>query len=279
MPCVEDICSNEELAVRVQKGDVQAVEQLLEQNKGYIHQLAMSLCSQYDMPGELHDLEQEGSLALLAAAETYDPERNIIFLSYASAAIQNRMLDYLARNASAVSIPPSRYHALRRVSYLCAAAPVGTSREQLIEWISTEMGVSVRVAATLLEQHFAFLVCVPFDDRVLAVSYGGDPAVSYETKLKMQAALQALESLKPRERNIVKYHIGLALPGGRGMTFEELTIKLNYNGPSGAEKAYKSAIKKLRNIIYDGEYGAWLKAKRAIHMAAKQLDRHDDTPP
>ena len=117
------------------------------------------------------------------------------------------MSDYFARNLPAVSIPPSRYHALRRVSYLCAAAPVGISREHLIEWISAEMGVSIRVAASLLEQYFAFLIRVPFDDRVLAISYGGDPAASYETKLKMQAALQALEKLKPRERNIVKYHV------------------------------------------------------------------------
>lgn len=278
MLCVEEPCSNEGLAVRIQTGDVQAVEQLLEQNKAYIYQLAISLCNQYDTPSELDDLVQEGSLALLDAAETFDPERNIKFLSYASTAIQNRMSDYFARNLPAVSIPPSRYHALRRVSYLCAAAPVGISREHLIEWISAEMGVSIRVAASLLEQYFAFLIRVPFDDRVLAISYGGDPAASYETKLKMQAALQALEKLKPRERNIVKYHVGLDLPGGRGMTFEELAIKLNYNGPSGAEKAYKSAIRKLQTIIYDGEYGAWLKAKRAIHMAAKQLDQHDDTP-
>ena len=77
MPCVEDICSNESLVVKFQTGDVQAVEQLLEQNKGYIYQLARSLCRQYDMPSELNDLVQEGSLALLTATETYDPERNI----------------------------------------------------------------------------------------------------------------------------------------------------------------------------------------------------------
>ena len=70
MLCVEEPCSNEGLAVRIQTGDVQAVEQLLEQNKAYIYQLAISLCNQYDTPSELDDLVQEGSLALLDAAET-----------------------------------------------------------------------------------------------------------------------------------------------------------------------------------------------------------------
>ena len=39
------------------------------------------------------------------------------------------------------------------------------------------------------------------------------------------------------------------------MTFQELAIRLNYNGPSGAEKAYKSALRKLKKDLYGGAYG------------------------
>ena len=34
------------------------------------------------------------------------------------------------------------------------------------------------------------------------------------------------------------------------MTFQELAIYLNYNGPSGAEKAYKAALRKLKRDLY-----------------------------
>lgn len=33
------------------------------------------------------------------------------------------------------------------------------------------------------------------------------------------------------------------------MTFQELAIRLNYNGPSGAEKAYKAALRKLKRDL------------------------------
>ena len=36
------------------------------------------------------------------------------------------------------------------------------------------------------------------------------------------------------------------------MTFQELAIYLNYNGPSGAEKAYKAALRKLKRDLYGG---------------------------
>ena len=49
------------------------------------------------------------------------------------------------------------------------------------------------------------------------------------------------EVLSPRELNLVRCHLGIGQPEEQGMTFQELAIRLNYNGPSGAEKAYKNA--------------------------------------
>ena len=47
------------------------------------------------------------------------------------------------------------------------------------------------------------------------------------------------------------------------MTFQELAIYLNYNGPSGAEKAYKAALRKLKKDLYGGAYGQWLSAQKS----------------
>ena len=44
------------------------------------------------------------------------------------------------------------------------------------------------------------------------------------------------EELTSREMNLVRSYLGIGQPDEIGMTFQELTIYLNYNGPSGAER-------------------------------------------
>ena len=78
---------------------------------------------------------------------------------------------------------------------------------------------------------------------------------------------QTEEVLTPRELNLVRSYLGIGQPDGTGMTFQELAIRLNYNGPSGAEKAYKTALQKLKKEFYSGAYGRWIKIQRAINMA------------
>ena len=58
------------------------------------------------------------------------------------------------------------------------------------------------------------------------------------------------EVLTPRELNLVRSYLGIGQPDEVGMTFQELAIRLNYNGPSGAEKAYKAAPRKLKRDLY-----------------------------
>lgn len=51
------------------------------------------------------------------------------------------------------------------------------------------------------------------------------------------------------------------------MTFQKLAVQLNYNGPSGAENAYKAAIRKLKKELHSGAYGQWLSIQEAINSA------------
>ena len=86
--------------------------------------------------------------------------------------------------------------------------------------------------------------------------------------------LQRMEEvLSPRELNLVRCYLGIGQPEEQGMTFQELAIRLNYNGPSGAEKAYKNAIRKLKQNLHGGAYGVWLDVQRAIREAQRQAKR------
>ena len=56
------------------------------------------------------------------------------------------------------------------------------------------------------------------------------------------------------------------------MTFQELAVRLNYNDPSGAEKAYKNALRKLKANLYSGAYGQWIAIRKVIDRAKAEAD-------
>ena len=77
-----------------------------------------------------------------------------------------------------------------------------------------------------------------FGDDVFSFSCGGDPAVAYDRMMRRTLLMQRMEEvLTPRELNLVRSYLGIGQPDEVGLTFQELAIRLNYNGPSGAEKA------------------------------------------
>ena len=89
------------------------------------------------------------------------------------------------------------------------------------------------------------------------------------------------EVLTPRELNLVRSYLGIGQPDEVGLTFQELAIRLNYNGPSGAEKAYKAALRKLKKDLYGGAYSRWLSAQNAIRAAKAEAEQdagHNTTP-
>ena len=113
------------------------------------------------------------------------------------------------------------------------------------------------------------LFCVrQLGDDVFSVSCGGDPAVAYDRLMRRTLLMQRMEEvLTPREINLVRSYLGIGQPDEVGMTFQELAIRLNYNSPSGVEKAYKTALQKLRKNLYSGTYGQWLSVQKAIRTA------------
>ena len=237
---------NEELALRIQAGDKNAAERLISQNEGYLTELAQA----YTPWCETEDLKQEAALALLDAAGRFDPAYGTKLLTYATPAMEAAMSDYAAQYSSALSIPISRYNQLRRVAYLCAEG-CDASDAELVKVVCGELNVSAKVAGALIKE--------------------------YRTLLMQRIG----EVLMPRALNLVRSYLGIGQPDEVGMTFQELAIYLNYNGPSGAEKAYKSALRKLKRDLYGGAYGRWLSAQKAIRAAKAEAEQdagYDATP-
>ena len=260
---------NEELALRIQAGDKNAAERLISQNEGYLTGLARA----YTPWCETEDLKQEAALALLDAAGHFDPTHGTKLLTYATPAIEAALSDYASRYAFPLSIPTSRGSQLRTVAYLCAEAQ-DTSESELTKAVCEKLKVSSKSAEALLKEYQTLCCTRQLGDAVFSVSCGGDPAVAYDRLMRRTLLMQRMEEvLTPRELNLVRSYLGIGQPNEVGMTFQELAIYLNYNGPSGAEKAYKAALRKLKRDLYGGAYGRWLSAQKAIRAAKAEAEQ------
>ena len=268
---------NEELALRMQAGAKNAAERLVSQNEGYLTDLARA----YTPWCKMEDLKQEAALALLDAAGRFDPAYGTRLLTYATPAIEAALSDYAARYAFPLSVPTSRGSQLRTVAHLCAEAQ-DTSKAELTKVVCGELNVSAKVAGALIKEYRTLFCVRRLGDDVFSVSCGGDPAVAYDRLMRRTLLLQRMEEvLTPRELNLVRSYLGIGQPDEVGMTFQELAIRFNYNGPSGAEKAYKAALRKLKKDLYTGAYGRWLFAQKAIRAAIAEAEMdagHYTTP-
>ena len=268
---------NEELALRIQAGDKNAAERLIAQNEGYLTELARA----YTPWCEMEDLKQEAALALLDAAGHFDPAYGTKLLTYATPAIEAALSDYAARYAFPLSVPTSRGSQLRTVAYFCAEAQ-DASESELTKAVCEKLKVSFRAAEVLLKEYHALCRARQLGDAVFSVSCGGDPAVAYDRMMRRTLLIQRMEEvLTPRELNLARSYLGIGQPDEVGMTFQELAIYLNYNGPSGAEKAYKTALRKLKKDLYGGAYSRWLSAQKAIRAAKAEAEAdpgHYTTP-
>ena len=218
---------------------------------------------------------------MLDAARHFDPVYGTKLLTYATPVIEAAMSDYAARYAFPLSIPVSRSSQLRTVARLCAEAQ-DASETELTKAVCEKLRVSSKAAEALLKEYCALCRARRLGDDVFSVSCGGDPAIAYDRLMRRTLLMQRMEEvLTPRELNLVRSYLGIGQPDEVGMTFQELAIRLNYNGPSGAEKAYKAALRKLKKDLYGGAYGRWLSAQKAIRSAKAEADQaagHGATP-
>ena len=219
--------------------------------------------------------------ALLDAAGRFDPAYGPKRLTHATPVMEAALSDYAAQYSSSLSIPVSRYNQLRRVAYLCAEG-CDASDAELVKAVCGELNVSAKVAGALIKEYRTLFCVRQLGDDVFSVSCGGDPAVAYDHLMRRTLLMQRMEEvLTPRELNLVRSYLGIGQPNEVGLTFQELAVRLNYNGPSGAEKAYKAALRKLKKDLYGGAYGRWLSAQKAIRTAkaeAEQAAGQDTTP-
>ena len=93
--------NNEALVKRIQSGDMEAQNELLERNEGLIRTVAGKLLAKAEdcclSKEDKEDLLQEGRLALLTAAFGYDETQGTAFNTYGWQIVRNKMADYMRK--------------------------------------------------------------------------------------------------------------------------------------------------------------------------------------
>lgn len=217
------------LARRARAGDTRAIRELVQANLRFV----VTVAKQYEGRGlPLSDLIQQGNLGLMNAAEKFDPERGVKFISYAVWWIRQAIHAALAHHSRAVRVPLNRAAEIRKVLRTRARMKEELGRDATQAEVAERLEIdTTRVA--LLDSFLAAEVRldapVGEDERTtvlerLIVEDASSPAAETERHLLLEEIEEALGTLRERDALILTLYYGLR--GERAHTLEEIGQRL-----------------------------------------------------
>jgi len=214
-----------ELAQKIKQGDQIALEKLTKANLRFV----VSVAKLYQNQGlTLPDLINEGNLGLIKAAKRFDETRGFKFISYAVWWIRQSILQALAEQSRIVRLPLNKIGSINKINKAFARLEQENERPPSAEEIAIELdmtvsdvkgsmkisGRHVSMDAPLIEGENSNL----YDVLNSGESPNPDKSLLHES-LKVEI-LRALETLTPREADVVKLYFGLG--DAHPMTLEEI---------------------------------------------------------
>ena len=214
-----------ELAQRIKAGDQVALEKLTKANLRFV----VSVAKQYQNQGlTLPDLINEGNLGLIKAAQRFDETRGFKFISYAVWWIRQSILQALAEQSRIVRLPLNKIGSINKINKTYAFLEQAHERQPSAEEIAKELdmtindvkeslknsGRHVSMDAPLVEGEDSNL----YDVLNIGESPNPDRTLLHES-LRTEIE-RALETLTPREADVVRLYFGLG--NQHAMTLEEI---------------------------------------------------------
>jgi len=228
---------------------------------------AFSVAKQYQNRGvPLADLVSEANAGLVRAADKYDPDVGVNFISYAVWWIRQALHSAVQRQSRTVQVPLNRAADLSRVSRAQELLRQRLSREPYEEEIATVADLSLDVTRGLV----ALLQPTRSLDEpaisgepgrtlgeTLVLDRGEDEDVlpgGIESDSRREAIARALDVLAPRDRRVLILYFGLE--GNRQMTLQEIASDLGVTRER-VRQLRDRALKRLREsdtagVLKDG---------------------------
>ena len=202
-----------ELAKRIERGDLEAKERLVNSNLRLVISNARNYQG-HDMP--LLDLIQEGILGLIRAAEKFDYRKGFKFSTYATFWIRESIQRAVANRARTIRIPVHIGQRERKIGRVAQELIGKLGREPTDEEIAAAADLAVK---EVRETREAARVVTSLDRPVgeeedtslgsLLPSGERGPEEEVEISLRQDALRRALERLPEREREVVKLRYGI----------------------------------------------------------------------
>ncbi len=213
-----------ELGRRIQKGDEQALRELVEANLRFVIKIA----KKYRGLGvPFVDLINEGNLGLIEAAKRFDPERNVKFTSYAVWWIRQAILQALSSMGHPLRLPPKVANMVFRVGQSVQRQAEKLRRRPTMSEIADDLNIRQRDLENILELSAPGIsLSQPIDqegDIAVEDTISDDsvhPEAEAIAKLVREELYRAMEELDARERMILEYRFGLR--DGKPRTLKEI---------------------------------------------------------
>ena len=214
-----------ELAQKIRAGDENALDKLTKANLRFV----VSVAKQYQNQGlTLPDLINEGNLGLIKAARRFDETRGFKFISYAVWWIRQSILQALAEQSRIVRLPLNKIGSINKINKMYAFLEQANERVPSAEEIAKELDMTVSYVKESMKnsgRHVSMdapLVEGEDSNRYDVLRSGESPNPdrnllheSLRTEIE-----RALETLTPREADVVRLYFGLGEK--HAMTLEEI---------------------------------------------------------
>ena len=214
-----------ELAQKIKAGNQFALEKLTKANLRFV----VSVAKQYQNQGlTLPDLINEGNLGLIKAAQRFDDTRGFKFISYAVWWIRQSILQALAEQSRIVRLPLNKIGSINKINKTYAFLEQAHERAPSAEEIAKELDMTISdVKESLKNSGRHVSMDAPLvegeDSNLYDVLNSGESP--NPDKLLLHESLRteierALETLTPREADVVRLYFGLG--SHHAMTLEEI---------------------------------------------------------
>jgi len=214
-----------ELAQRIKVDDQRALEKLTKANLRFV----VSVAKQYQNQGlTLPDLINEGNLGLIKAAKRFDETRGFKFISYAVWWIRQSILQALAEQSRIVRLPLNKIGSINKINKMYAFLEQENERPPSAEEIAKKLDMTVNDVKESMKnsgRHVSMdAPLIEGEDSNLYDVLNSGESPNPDKKLLHESLCveinRALETLTPREADVVKLYFGLG--DHQPMTLEEI---------------------------------------------------------
>ena len=214
-----------QLALRIEKGDEVAKQELAEANL----RLVVSIAKRYVGRGmQFLDLIQEGNMGLMKAVEKFDYRRGFKFSTYATWWIRQAITRAIADQARTIRIPVHMVETINKLIRIQRQLLQDLGREPLPEEIGAEMDMpteKVRNILKIAQEPVSLETPIGEEDYSNLGDFIEDqdatsPADHAAYEMMKKQLENVLDTLTDREENVLRLRFGL--DDGRTRTLEEV---------------------------------------------------------